>query len=346
MKKSLIVVVAILSVFAALGTIVVAEGKAESASLSEEDSATQDFEFVEPEAGSVQGSLETSEIVPIAFDSDVAVSDGDKSVVTSVETEDFSLKADRDLEEQTVTAGAGGEEITAEQKEALTALCQELELLLGPLGTPLVQEEDLLLRVTCYYAEVPVGYPLENFTLSGPSAVYIQDAPSQQPMEQEDTVFVDASYRRDLSGYVSDAPTAEECERARTLKDENRLEDFTTYVACQQNGDDGVSELNSCKPYGLNFYWDSTRNPRLCYGFRGKRNAGPCTDYCKGRCGKGCGNSRQGFYTRDCAEHDDCVGQAGGKGSLYNDENCGDEVEDADDDFFRRYRRTCNNCNS
>jgi len=268
------------------------------------------------------------------------------------------VQAKRDLRAQTLTVTTGNHRITASEKRALTRLCSKLEFSLGSLGTVLPQKEDLLLRSTCYFAEAPVGYELQDIKLRGRSAVYVQEAPpasatevSAQTTRDDRVEFVNVSYQHSMRENGVDAPTAQECGRVRTLERSGKLgtEDFTAFVACQQSGEDGVKEIRNCSPYRLNMYWDSrgrgAGNRVLCYGFRGNEGAGPCTRLCKGRCGIQCGNSKNGFYTRDCAEHDDCVQREDGPGRLRFDANCGDEFGEADDDFFRRFNRTCSNCN-
>jgi hypothetical protein len=291
----------------------------------------------------------------VKFDSRVGAAE---TIDTSVTTGGLSVQAKRDLQTQTLTVTTGNHTITATEKRALTRLCQEFERSLGSLGTVLPQKEDLLLRSTCYLAEAPVGYELDDITLRGPSAVYMQEAPpapapeaSAQVAQDGGVEFVNVSHQRSLRENGIDAPTTQECDRVQTLERSGKLgaEDFTAFVACQQSGEDGVQEIRNCRPYSLNMYWDSrgegAGNRVLCYGFRGREGAGPCTRFCKGRCGIQCGNSKQGFYTRDCAEHDDCVGREDGPGQLRFDANCGDEFDEAADDFFRRYNRTCSNCN-
>lgn len=269
----------------------------------------------------------------IAADEMDGKADGEsKVVVTSVQTDDLSVDAKRDLKAQTLTVGADGEKMNTRQKRALTTLCRKLELYLGALGTELPQEEDLLLRTTCYFAEAPVGYELKNKTLRGPSTVYVQEAPPAG----------DGAARNpglDQSATTEDrflGLTQKECEQAEASGS------MMVAAACQQNGQSGVVEIKKCYPYRLTVFWDS-KNPSLCYGSRGNDRAGPCTSRCKGRCGAECGNSKNGFYTRDCAEHDDCSYTTDASGGRF-DNNCGDEWQEAVDDFFQRYKRTCSNC--
>ena len=244
----------------------------------------------------------------------------------------MSVDAKRDLEAQTLTAGADGQTMNMRQKRALKALCQELELSLGALGTELPQEEDLLLRTTCYFAEAPVGYKLKNRTLKGASAVYVQEAPSVGDSAAKST-SPGQSIKTD-NQFIG--LSQKECEQAEAP------ENVFVAAACQQRGQSGVVEIRNCSPYRLTMFWDS-KNPLLCYGSRGNDRAGPCTSRCKGRCGAECGNSKNGFYTRDCAEHDDCSYTTNASGGRF-DRNCGDEWQEAVDDFLQRYKRTCSNC--
>jgi hypothetical protein len=305
----------------------------------------------------VVGSLPGDGAGPVArFDSRAGKA---KTIDTNVTTSGLSVQAKRDLQTQTLTVTTNNHRITAQEKRTLTKLCQEFEHSLGSLGSMLPQKEDLLLRTTCYLAEAPVGYKFEDITLRGPSAVYVQEAPSATATEapaqvaQDDEIeFMNVSYQRGLRENGTDAPTTRECDRVQTLERSGKLGagDFTMFVACQQSGENGIQEIKNCRPYSLNMYWDSrgsgAGNRVLCYGYRGTEGAGPCTRLCKGRCGIQCGNSKNGFYTRDCAEHDDCVQREDGPGILADDDNCGDEYREARDDFLRRFNRTCSNCNS
>lgn len=257
-------------------------------------------------------------------------------VETRVEVGGLPVTASRDLDAMTLTTGAGGGTITAPRKRALTALCRKFEGSFGALGTPLPQKKDLLLRTTCYYAEAPVGYQPDPVTLKGPSAVYIQDTPRGPTPESHEKSTAGADTRATTASAASGTRTSAECVRAVMAGSSAKA------AACQRSGEDGIVELPDCSPHRNTLYWDA-KNPRMCYGNRGHKATGPCSNGCKGRCGAGCGNTKNGYYTRDCAEHDDCSRRTNASGGRF-DENCGDEFAEATDDFLRRYRRTCSSC--
>lgn len=247
---------------------------------------------------------------------------------------DLTISARKNPRTQAGAWGGSGKRITAEEKRTLSALCLELQCSFGPLGTTMPPEEDLLVRSTCYFAEAPVGYKLADKTVQATRAVQ-DDAPSPVSIGA-DAQFSNVSHRKDLMDVVADMPTREECTKAETSGD---FVSVRMQQACQAEGESGIRYLE-CRYRSYNLYYDTVR---LCYGFRGNVPTGPCTKRCHGKCGAGCIFTRQGPYTRDCAEHDDCIADHDGSGGNYNDSNCGDEFGDADDDFFQA-RDNCRGC--
>lgn len=328
------------SVLAAVVVVSVSVLAGNAGAQSTSSSKPNGLELAKPTDDKVVGSLARSGIPTVKFQSEETVSrgeassdsgksaEGDKFAVTSVDAGSLSLDARRDLQTDTVTLDGHSERITTSQKDALLALCEGLESSLGPTGAELSPSEDLLVRSVCYYADAPVGYKLTDATEKKPP----REEPLQAPIAGVDTEFSNTSYSPVMMDDASDAPTPEECDRVETLKDSGRLKDFRIFVACQQNGQDGISYL-TCKLRTHNLYHDSEFH---CY--RGGRfQTGPCAYACRGRCGPGCGNSnRRGVYSRDCAEHDRCAGHDGTRswGVWKSDRSCGDEWVEARDDFL------------
>lgn len=323
------VVVALLAVLVAGAGKLTGEAEARNATRP----VTNGFRLIEPSEGMVRGSLDRPDVMKNRFHGEIATQDGDRTSVTRVVAGSLVIDAKRNLRTRVVVAGGHGREITAAEKKTLRAVCQEFERSFGTLGAPMPPEEDLLVRSTCYYAEAPVGYQLTDKTIKVPSALS-----RKTPATVEDGESVNISYRQSqATDDVVDAPTPEECERA-----EASMVDFRTVLACQAEGESGIRYLE-CRDRNYNLYYD-VRNPRLCYGFRGNVPTGPCTNNCIGRCGVKCGlPGKDGQYTRDCAEHDDCVADHDGPGVFGEDDNCGDEFGDADDDFFQA-RKNCIGC--
>jgi len=78
---------------------------------------------------------------------------------------------------------------------------------------------------------------------------------------------------------------------------------------------------------------DVNRRITVNSSFRGGR--------CMGRCGAGCGNFLPDAYTKDCLDHDICISDQGGANDFANDANCGDEFNQAADDFIFGVLRGC-----
>lgn len=229
--------------------------------------------------------------------------------------------------------GAQGERLTIEEKKQLISLCAGLESYLAPLGSELPPQEDFLIRIACYYAEAPVGQRLTNET---------EELLSSEDIRQNssvDTGFMNVGNQSNSFREVGDySPDPEECDEALNLYNQGLLQDFTVFASCQQNGQDGIRYL-TCKLRKHTLYHDSRFH---CYR-SGRYQTGPCAYKCRGRCGRGCGSSnRLGAYTRDCAEHDRCAGHDGGRswGVWGNDRSCGDEWDEARDDFINA-RNSC-----
>lgn len=306
----------------------------------------EDIEITLETDDEITGSLELSGKLATEFSSEVTVEDGRKFTTTQVEVGELTTNAERSMLTQTVVSGASGERITAEQKQALAALSQELDQAYGVLGSELPPQEDLLVRIVSYYAEAPVGFKLGNETTQKASVSYEQAPAVTQAVAQSDIGKLEyVSYKSDVTSNGLEGPTATECAEAETLRNSGLLDEYTTFVACQRAGGDGIRYL-SCGYRTHKMYWDSRR---LCYGFRGNKYTGPRAYRCRGQCGANCHQATGpptyrcrgwGAYTRDCAEHDDCSYRTNASGGA-SDSNCGDEFKEARDDFLNA-RINCN----
>ncbi|MCP5350953.1 MAG: hypothetical protein H7A10_08325 [Oceanospirillaceae bacterium] len=61
---------------------------------------------------------------------------------------------------------------------------------------------------------------------------------------------------------------------------------------------------------------------------------------CMGRCGAGCGNILPSAWTKDCMDHDECSAENNSSGGS-SDKNCGDEYNEAVDDWTFGVARGC-----
>lgn len=316
----------------------------------QEDHPTEDgFRLEQPAQDEVQGSIQGPGIPVASFSSEVTnapdatPAGDDEFAVTHVEAGSLAIEAKRNLRTGFITADGHGDKITLEQQGALLALCKELEGRFGNLGVATEPEEDQLVRVTCYYAEAPVGHELTRRTEtpeesreksedSSPEDVSpTEHVRAESPPDVGDTSIglANASYRMGFSDRESG-----ECAHLQTLENQGRLEgdDFTAFVACQRSDDDGISYL-ACQTRNHDLSHDSNVD---CFHTR-SRPTGPCVNNCTGRCGPGCGfGQHNGVYTRDCAEHDDCLTDHPNCGGINGNDNCcGDEFNDAFGDATR-----------
>lgn len=62
---------------------------------------------------------------------------------------------------------------------------------------------------------------------------------------------------------------------------------------------------------------------------------------CMGRCGGACGWGAPSSWTKDCLDHDICIVDQDGKNDLSFDTNCGDEFNQAADDYTFGVWRGC-----
>lgn len=222
------------------------------------------------------------------------------------------LEAEADIDANVRTLNGLGHALSLNEKLALLALSIQLERQLDTREKILPLHEDFLLRVSSYWSEAPVGWPLASRSIAGP--------PPGQPLAVAEEIAEDAP-----------AQAAAACASGG----ENFLE-------CQSgcvHDDDGITLLsNPCCCRNRSLWHDAQNIIGQCtiHGFCRESIRGGCDlpGDCLGRCGPECGAANgKGTYTLDCAEHDRCCRI---HGACLNPDaiQCGDEFDDAADDFL------------
>ncbi|MFK7796394.1 MAG: hypothetical protein AB8E82_02995 [Aureispira sp.] len=100
-------------------------------------------------------------------------------------------------------------------------------------------------------------------------------------------------------------------------------------VTTKAVGNDGISCIKRGTSYNLSYTLasGSVVNKRKTAGYNGGGTFG-----CMGRCGANCGGWLPSSWTLDCFEHDQCGLDTGASGGS-SDSNCGDEFDQAADDW-------------
>lgn len=251
-------------------------------------------------------------------------------VAARLEINGVPIEVSRNPAASTVTLDGKNKTLFYDDIRALAALSKKMERKFTPIfatGGTLPPQEDVLYRAVGYYAEAPLGYTLSKQVVKNRTADKYQGRPT--PLQAR-VDFVNVAYSYKAAKILEDQsiPSLTECRKAKLTGN------FSTYVACQQNGQDGRRQLQ-CKLRTYRLWHDSRYH---CYR-SWRRYTGPCTRQCIGRCGPGCyplSNSYpniRGFgkYYRDCAEHDRCVRHDNTGIGPFN-YSCGDEFREAADD--------------
>lgn len=132
------------------------------------------------------------------------------------------------------------------------------------------------------------------------------------------SLFLSTVLMLSLSGMVS-ATDAQKGEGIRCLTKDA----YVAYIYDKgRNGEDvtGVQKIGS------------THTSRTGSGFKGQ---------CMGRCGGACGGWAPSAWAKDCLDHDICIVDQDGSNGLSNDPNCGDEFNQAADDYAFGVLRGC-----
>lgn len=218
------------------------------------------------------------------------------------------LDAEADLAADTRTLDGHDHGLTFDERMALVELTGELERSLDPYRRRLSPHEDFLFRLVSYWAEAPVGWPLQRRVI--PLLRPLAPAMTQQ-----------ASGHACLFG--------DESENLGDFTDDCGDEDW-----CGCESETGIRYLEAgcaCYPYALEHDAANIH----CFGVETVVAGCSLDAECLGRCGPGCGVffvDGKGSYTYDCAEHDRCCRRHGG--CLIQNLQCGDEFDDAADDFL------------
>lgn len=132
------------------------------------------------------------------------------------------------------------------------------------------------------------------------------------------SLFVSALLIVSLSGLVS-ATDNQRGEGITCLTKDTKV----TYIYDKgRNGDDVIGEQIVGK----------THVSRTGSGFTGQ---------CMGRCGGACGGWAPSAWAKDCLDHDICIVDQDGSNNFSNDTNCGDEFNQAADDYAFGVIRGC-----
>ncbi len=222
------------------------------------------------------------------------------------------LEAEADFAANLRTLDGHQHALTVVERIALTALVAQLEQLLQPYPLPPAPHEDFLFRVTSYWCEAPVGWPL------GRHEIDLNDVIEADPIGED----VSAPH-----GGGGDEPEGGGCPN-----DVDQLGSCNDPGLCGEPSDNSTRVCpNPCGAAQFTLWHDACPGHDYCPE---TLPAGCQTCDCRGRCGPECGsNDGAGVYMIDCAEHDRCC-HIHGACLNPNAVLCGDEFNDAADDFF------------
>lgn len=185
-----------------------------------------------------------------------------------------------------------------DDRQVLQALALRLEAEWRPYSAELPVERHFAFRLILLLSEAPAGYVLERRSYERP------------PMSFDSTP---REHRGTPRGGGAGGPIQDACVDVAD-------DDGITYYA------------GSCDIFVDVAYHDACP----AHGFEGIPEEMGCALFvdCMARCGAGCGFfNGTGAYTWDCGDHDSCCGIHGGCIDPW-DEWCGDEYDDAADDFL------------
>jgi hypothetical protein len=221
-----------------------------------------------------------------------------------------------------VTWTGNGGVLTEVSRQAIARLEMELQAVMQQPSVS--RHEEWAFRLATLWSEAPLGVPLES--------------------------------RRIYRDSVEDRP-GRELDKSPAARGEGRNVTATATkpscpAGCNVNGGEGIKYLRgSSKDSGCQSATYATQHD-ACVISTGKghcyttyyvtagcnRNSG-----CPGRCGAGCGLNGFGVYSKDCLDHDYCVGHDGASACCEGDAKCGDEFTEAEDDYlFGTFN--CNGC--
>jgi len=241
-----------------------------------------------------------------------------------LELGDVVLEADAHLEGNTRTLDGHGHALSLDQRLALTALALQLHLRLQPYQNALPEHEDLLFRVVNYYAEAPVGWQLRRLELTPPPPGPL---PLSEPLD--DTEVLGASSGQCGGDFAEDLST---CPSSGCVNDEDGITLLSNPCCCRDH--------TLCHDaHSFPFICGSGSTPGQPHRFCCETVRSGCDipSGCLGRCGLGCtggiNTPGEGVYTIDCGDHDRCCRVHDTNCLTPASVACGDEYEDAADDF-------------
>ena len=191
---------------------------------------------------------------------------------------------------------------------------------------------------------------------------------SSNVQPQEEWAFRLATFWSEVPRYVelNERRVIREKEQEQTLKPATEQSQNTATILLAANvlstiGRQSCEGCNAPGGDGITYLRGSGKNVACPIGSYGTRHdaclngSGHCYDSfvisggcdrtrgCPGRCGAGCGLGGFGAYTKDCLEHDHCVGHDNAAPCCANDRRCGDEFFEAEGDYLFGIFN-CNGC--
>lgn len=242
-----------------------------------------------------------------------------KQTVARIKVNGKSLGVTRNQRTKTLRRDGNGQVLTMKDKQALAGLANKLGRSLRFSLRELPPQEDLLVRTISYYTEAPVGYRVRDMVVRN-STVTVADESAK---------------------YTPGIPVLD----SHTCKEAAAKGDFRVAAACTFSDDDGVARLSCAsgfKPTSHDAINASPPAAAHCF-LTYNTFSGPCQANCQGKCGIGCNPFASTGWTQDCLDHDQCIAQHGGGGGSGNPA-CGDEYDEAFNDFFASITNQCGRC--
>lgn len=277
----------------------------------------------------------------ITFNSELT---GPGTATLNADVNGIPLQSTIDMTSGIATWTGNGHALFLAERDALVAFGYEVERQLVATRDSLLPHEHLLHRSVLLWAEAPLGEPLVARNVAAPEEIMDWLAPLSDPgvPEVDDCAAIEGSAASTDSDPLTPLLGGLDTSLVDGQTDADGSTDSggtTLAGACQRADDDGIRYWGC----GAGQTTSLDHDAKHCFLTQTDRFVGPCTNKCKGRCGPGCGwGARDGVYSRDCGEHDQCCRIHGGCANPWDSE-CGDEYFDADDDFMWG-RINCKDC--
>jgi hypothetical protein len=238
---------------------------------------------------------------------------------------------------QSIAWNGHGSVLTRDSLDALERLAAELELqMLQPDVSP---EVEWAFRIVSFWAEAPIGLVIGQKETLRPRV----DAPDEKRrsfIQRESIGDATDVLSLDREDAVDEGrPIQADAGKAKCAKGCN-VDSDDGIVYLEGSGKDAACKTKSYKT--KHDACDTSTGKGHCYA--SYTVSGGCNRKtgCPGRLGPGCGVTGYGVYSKDCLEHDYCVGHDSACALCPGDNKCGDEWWDAADDTFGRIN--CNGC--